>query len=129
MENVKYYSGEGKYRICLEISSTDGNGICAFLKGGEKPHMGGTVVASPRMKSSAEDEEDRTADIWISSVPGHKDVEAALPVAKYLAVVLNEPVSVSAGIHIEYADGEELRLLCDNCRLAAEQFVKEYQSI
>ncbi|MDO4554945.1 MAG: hypothetical protein Q4B70_07370 [Lachnospiraceae bacterium] len=127
MITKEYFYGDGKYQISLQVTMTDGNGLCCFLTGGQKPHLGGTVVSAPREKSSAIEESDRTADFWVSSVPGHKDVEAAIPIAKYLAVTLNEPVSVSAGIHIENAKPDEIRLLCGNCKKAAEIFVEEYK--
>ena len=111
--------GEGKYRISIVGLTTGGNGICAFMTGGEKPHNGGTVVAVPRMKSNAADAEDRTADLWVSGVPGHKDTEIGMPAAKLLAVTLNEAVSLTVGIHIGLADQEEIRLLCRNAMEAA----------
>ena len=123
MQTIKTTAGTGRYTVTLTAWTTEGNGICAFLTGGEKPHNGGTVVACPRLKSNARNNEDRTADIWVSGVPGHKDTEVGIPIAIQLAVALNEPISLTAGIHIDHATPDEVRLLCDNCARAAEELI------
>lgn len=119
--------GEGKFTIHLRAFTTRGNGICAFLTGGVKEHNGGTVVAVPRLKSNAKDDQDRTADIWISAVPRHKDTEIGVPVAKKMAVAINEAISLTCGIHIDHATKEEIKKICDNCMMAADEFISHYQ--
>jgi hypothetical protein len=121
--------GAGRYQITLQAFTTNGQGLCAFLTGGEKPHNGGTVVAVPRLKSNAKNENDRTADIWVSAVPHHKDTEAGMPIAKKLAVELNEAISLTVGIHIDHAAPEEIKMLYENCLEAARQFIDEYKKM
>lgn len=129
MKRFKAVAGEGRHTVEIEAFSTDGRGICAFMTGGARPHNGGTVVANPRLKSNAQNENDRTADIWVSCVPGHKDTEIGVPVAKRIAVAINEAVSLTVGIHIDHAQKETIELLCDNCMEAAERLVEEYKKI
>ncbi len=124
---LKVSCGEGRYVIHIDAFTTSGRGLCAFIYGGERAHNGGTVIASPRMKSNAKHENDRTADVSISCVPGHKDTEAGVKVAKYLAVTLNEAVSLTCGIHIDHASFDEIMLLQENCMGAAKAFVEAYQ--
>ena len=126
MHAIEVQAGEGRYLITLCGWTTEGCGICAFLTGGERPHNGGTVVANPRLKSNAKHGEDRTADLWVSGVPGHKDTEIGMPVAKHLAVALNEAVSLTSGIHMDHARPDEVKLLCDNCFAAADKFIAAY---
>ncbi len=126
MKQITSTIGTGRYQINVQGTTTNGHGICAFMTGGEKPHNGGTVVANPRLKSNAKHNEDRTADIWISCVPGHKDTEIGVSIAKLLAVKLNEAISLTVGIHIDHATPEEVKLLCENCTKAAEQFITLY---
>lgn len=129
MSPLQVTCGEGRYQITLQAFTTNGQGICAFLTGGEKPHNGGTVVAVPRLKSNAKNENDRTADIWVSAVPRHKDTEAGVPIAKKLAVELNESISLTVGIHIDHAAPEEIKMLYQNCLEAARQFIDLYKKM
>lgn len=123
MEIIEAKAGEGRTSVEIHAFLTGEKGICAFLTGGVI-HNGGTVVASPRLKSNAKNEEDRTADIWISAVPCHKDTEAGLPVAKYLAVTINQAVSLTCGIHVDHASKEEIQEICENCMEAARKLAE-----
>ena len=127
MKTIHASAGDGRYTVHVDAFSTEGKGLCAFLYGGEIPHNGGTVVAVPRLKSNSTHDHDFTADIWISAVPHHKDTEIAVPIAKLMAVQLNEPISLTAGIHIDKASREEINRLCQNCQEAALQFIKKYR--
>ena len=127
MKTIHASAGDGRYTVHVDAFATEGTGLCAFLYGGEIPHNGGTVVAVPRLKSNSTHDHDFTADIWISAVPHHKDTEIAVPIAKLMAVQLNEPISLTAGIHIDKASREEINLLCQNCQEAALQFIKKYR--
>lgn len=127
MKQITVTYGDGKYAIRIDGFCTGGRGICAFMTGGISPHNGGTVVANPRLKSNAKTADDRTADIWVSCIPGHKDTEIGAPVAKLIAVRVNEAISLTIGIHIDHASREEVDLLCANCKAAAERFILEYQ--
>lgn len=127
MKTIHASAGDGRYTVHVDAFSTEGKGLCTFLYGGEIPHNGGTVVAVPRLKSNSTHDHDFTADIWISAVPHHKDTEIAVPIAKLMAVQLNEPISLTAGIHIDKASREEINLLCQNCQEAALQFIKKYR--
>ena len=127
MKTIHASAGDGRSTVHVDAFSTEGKGLCAFLYGGEIPHNGGTVVAVPRLKSNSTHDHDFTADIWISAVPHHKDTEIAVPIAKLMAVQLNEPISLTAGIHIDKASREEINLLCQNCQEAALQFIKNYR--
>lgn len=127
MKTIHASAGDGRYTVHVDAFSTEGKGLCAFLYGSEIPHNGGTVVAVPRLKSNSTHDHDFTADIWISAVPHHKDTEIAVPIAKLMAVQLNEPISLTAGIHIDKASREEINLLFQNCQEAALQFIKKYR--
>lgn len=81
-------------------------GVCAMLVGGDSPHVGGVAVAVPRKKSSGDD---ITCDVSQICLPGYKDIYAAADVADALARELNEPVSVTAGIHMDGACGWRYR--------------------
>lgn len=105
-------AGEGRYQITLTLTDT-GHGIHGLLTGGEKPHVGGVVLAIPRPSLSGEG---WSADVYITPVPGHKDVDVARTVAEMLARELRLPVSITAGIHSDHLCLEELNQLICHCK-------------
>jgi len=103
--------GEGRCQISLTLMDT-GNGIHGLLTGGEKPHVGGVVLALPRPSLRGEG---WSADIYITPVPGHKDVDVARRVAETLARELRFPVAITAGIHSDQLRPEELNEIICHC--------------
>jgi len=99
-----------------------GKGWCGLLTGGEEPHIGGLVMAVPRPSLTGEG---MSCDVWINPVPGHKDTEVAVPLAKALCLHFNAVVTISAGIHVDAATVEDIRLISDNCRAAGEIFLSQ----
>ncbi|HBP66512.1 MAG TPA: hypothetical protein DD730_20190 [Desulfosporosinus sp.] len=104
--------GEGRYEITLTLTDT-GHGIHGLLTGGERPHVGGVVLAIPRPSLSGEG---WSADVYITPVPGHKDVDVARTVAEMLARELRLPVSITAGIHSDHLCLEDLSQLICHCK-------------
>lgn len=104
-------AGSGKLAVSASAFGTGGNGLCVMLTGGEKAHVGGTAYAVPRMRS---DGTGLTADISTICGPGHKDVYAAAAAAKNISIMFNEPVCVTAGIHVDHAGEEEIAELDRN---------------
>lgn len=103
--------GEGRCQITLTLTDT-GHGIHGLLTGGEKPHVGGVVLALPRPSLSGKG---WSADVYITPVPGHKDVDIARTVAEMLTRELQLPVAITAGIHSDNLTPEELSKLICHC--------------
>jgi len=103
--------GQGRCRISLILIDT-GNGLHGLLTGGEKSHVGGVVLALPRPSLSGKG---WSTDVYITPVPGHKDVDVARTVADTLARALQCPVVVTAGIHSDNLRPEELSEIIDHC--------------
>lgn len=103
--------GEGRCQISLILMDT-GNGLNGLLVGGEKPHVGGVVLAIPRPSLSGKG---WSADVYIMPVPGHKDVDVARKVAETLARELRCSVVVTAGIHSDHLRPEELSEIIGHC--------------
>ncbi len=109
---TEYTGGTGKYEVRLEIIRHD-EGLTAVLTGGEKTHVGAVVLALPRQSLTGEGS---SCDLYVLPVPGHKDDVVARPAAEALCTALNEPVCVSAGIHMDNASGEDIaafKAACD----------------
>jgi len=119
---VKCFSvsaGEGRLHVTLDVSSTDGEGACAFLYGGDLPHVGGVALAAPGPEVHGEHLS--SCDLWQVTVPGHKDVEAAALVARRLCKAIGAPVSVTCGVHVDAATPEDLSSLMQSFRELAEE--------
>lgn len=108
--------GEGRCQISLTLHNT-GDGINGLLIGGERPHIGGVVMALPRPSLRGEG---WSADIYITPVPGHKDIEVAKKVAAVLAQELHNIVVITAGIHSDDLSPDELSKIISHCDTLTE---------
>lgn len=116
--------GEGRCQISLILMDT-GNGLSGLLTGGGKPHVGGVVLALPRPSLSGKG---WSADVYITPVPGHKDVDVARTVAETLARELQCPVVVTAGIHSDNLSPEELSEIICHCNTLTQTALASLKS-
>lgn len=116
--------GTGKHAIRLDVIMTK-DGINVLLTGGESPHIGGVVLLVPRQSLTGAG---IGSDSWVSPVPGHKDVFAAQKVGNIICREVNEVVAVTAGIHIDNALAEDIKIIMENClqgaKIASEKIIK-----
>lgn len=118
------HEGEGRCALSLMIIDT-GAGIQGLLTGGEKPHIGGSVLGIPRPSLTGEG---RGVDLFVIPVPGHKDVEVARFLAERLARGLNQIVTISAGIHSAQITDAELRAIQRSCEKLGEAALERLAS-
>ncbi len=111
MKCINVEEGEGKYKILLTATFT-GQGVLVNLLGGETPHLGAVVISLPR--PGLKDPEEISSTTSLLPLPGHKDDQAARPVAEMLVRETGQPVSVAAGIHVDNATAEDIQILLDN---------------
>lgn len=112
MKHYQIESGTGRHRVFLFATVTAG-GILASLVGGEEPHLGGVVLSVPR--PSLADSAVVSCTSSVIPLVGHKDDEAARPLAEKLARETKMPVSVAAGLHIDNASAGDISELLNNC--------------
>lgn len=117
--------GQGRCQVSLTLQNT-GNGINGLLIGGEKPHVGGVVLALPRPSLQGKG---WSSDLFITPVPGHKDVEVARKVADLLAREFRCPVVVTAGIHSDGLNQEELSLIIRHCESLAQAGLAAFKQV
>ncbi len=115
--------GEGRCQISLILTDT-GNGLNGLLTGGGKPHVGGVVLAIPRLSLSGIG---WSTDVYITPVPGHKDVDVAQMVADTLARELQCPVVVTAGIHSDHLVPEELNEIISHCATLTQSALASFK--
>lgn len=121
MENYYVEEGEGKHKVFLWATAT-GEGILVNILGGEKPHLGAVVVSLPG--PGLADPSVISCTTSVLPLPGHKDDEAARPVAEMLARATGQPVSVAVGMHIHKARQEDIDKLLCNTGVAAKRLLK-----
>ena len=121
---LRVTTGTGKHK--LELSGFDtGEGVVAYLIGGELPHVGGVVLATPRLSISGSG--DTSCDIYSIPVTGHLDNELGAHVAKELCRNLQVPISITSGIHVDNATENDLRLILENGHTIVQHFLKLLQ--
>lgn len=77
-----------------------GEDVALAIYGGQRPHIGCTVLAVPRPSLSGTG---RSATVSTLNRTGHKDDVVAAAVAKQVAARLDCAVSCSCGIHVDHA--------------------------
>ena len=123
MRHVCVSAGEGRFQITLEAVVTDGEGLSCFLYGGTLPHVGGAVLAVPG--PTLHGKQLSRVDVWSMTVPGHKDAEAAQQVARKIVIATQQSASVTCGVHVDNATGEELSILGKNIDAATDALIAQ----
>ena len=118
VKNFFVQAGEGKHTVSITATLT-GDGIIIQLLGGEKPHVGAVALGLPR--PSLADPAQTSCNCIVIPLLGHKDDEAARPVAERLARLYGQPVAVVAGIHIDRAAAADIDLLKKNTGAALDK--------
>lgn len=125
MRRASVQVGEAELCVTLEVMATDGNGLACFLHGGTLSHVGGQALAAP--SPILHGERLSRCDLWVATVPGHKDSEVAAEVARRLCIAREEPVSVTAGIHVDAATSAQIEVLRENCLKAVDAILDALQ--
>ena len=112
--------GDGPYRVRALFLRCGGD-AAAVVRGGTGYHVGAVSLALY--------EPDRgSATVSTITAPGHRDDAVSARFAKELARTLRCTVSVTVGVHIDHASGDELETLRQNCeqclRLLAERLTQ-----
>lgn len=105
-----------------------GPDLSVTLCGGTHYHVGAVALGIPRQ--SLKDSQEPSASVSVLCVTGHKEDDLARQVAHRFSCRFGCRVSVTAGIHIDGASGEQIKLLLDNCEVVIsdiERQMKEFQ--
>ncbi len=113
-------SGEGKHRIIGNLNCT-GNGLVIQIMGGELPHVGTVVLCQPR--PSLDDKNVISVTSSTLNLLHHKDDEVARPIGEKIARELNQVVVAIAGIHVDEADENDIKLLMRNAFYVADMLL------
>lgn len=111
MEQLSFEAGEGVYRVEATVTLC-GSDLSVCICGGDTPHIGAVALASPRM--SLADKEKTSASASVICVTGHKEDELAREAALELSTLFKCQAVVAAGIHIDNATGDDIKVLWKN---------------
>ena len=94
-----------QHKISVKIQEI-GNDLNICIFGGDEPHIGAVALGIPI--TLPHDPLTQTSSVSLMTVPGHKEDEFALRVARQLTKQLNKVIVVSCGIHIQDIKKEEI---------------------
>lgn len=107
MEGIIVYEKELSFsKLSMQIIKV-GNDYNIILQGGEKPHIGCTVLAIPRL--SLMDDGSISATSSVLNVTGHKDEEICRYVAEKICMKKNAIVVCSGGFHMDNISQERIQ--------------------
>lgn len=115
--------GKDKYTVVIDALTTEKKGITLRITGGDGPHVGAVALAVPSLNAATGE---KTCDVSILTGPGHKDRFLAEKVADMICRRTGEFVSATAGVHIDNATGDDLKILIENTIKASELFLEKY---
>lgn len=122
MTAVSSKAGEAPHLV--EISAIFcGADICVSICGGTHYHIGAVALGIPR--PSLKDASKLSASVSVLCALGHKEDELARDAAHRLAVTFGCKVCACAGLHIDEASAEDIRVLWENYEQALADFGKK----
>ncbi len=101
-----------EYEITL-VAQFCGRDLNISVFGGEKAHIGAVAIAVANLDGY---ERKYSPTVSCISVLDHKDEEVARYVAKELATFLNNQVVVTAGIHVDNATTDDIKIIMNNVK-------------
>lgn len=119
MTEISLYYGEGEQRVFLEAQLM-GKDLAVSLKAG-RAHIGAVALAVP-CKDNAEGV---LASCSVMTVPGHRDNIPAEQAAMRICKAFSCVVSVTAGLHIDKANKEQIEALVKNCSCVVDLLLNE----
>ena len=105
-------AGDGKPVVSGFLTLTDGGAVLQLF-GGTLEHVGSVTVCLPRPSLADGDRTSVTSSVI--NLPSHKEELVGRPAAEMLAAALNMPVVCIAGIHVDGATSDDIKLLTENC--------------
>ncbi|OQY02631.1 MAG: hypothetical protein B6I26_00305 [Desulfobacteraceae bacterium 4572_130] len=95
-----------------------GNDLLIAIYGGEKPHIGAVSCAHPRPSLKKSDIISSTASVICLSA--HKEYDIAKAVSEILASCLNTTTVVTAGMHWDKINDQEIKKVIKNSRILVD---------
>ncbi len=113
--------GEGRYAVTARAERCGGD-LLLLITGGEAPHVGAAALAQY-------EPERRSATVSSLCAYGHRDDSVAARFAKEAARAGKCSAAAAAGIHVDDAGPEDLKLLRENCERCLEALLERMDEI
>ena len=117
---------EGKYDLEAHVRFI-GQDLLVAIWGGEKPHIGAVSIAQPR--PSLKDPMITSSTASVFCLLGHKEDELAKAAAEILSAALNTNVIVTAGIHWDNIDQNDIGKVIQNSDILLELILQKIASL
>ena len=95
-----------------------GNDLLIAIFGGDKPHIGAIACAYPRPSLKNSSIISSTASVICIS--GHKEYDIAKAVSEIIASCLNTTTVVTAGMHWNKINDQEIKKVIENSRILVD---------
>lgn len=118
----QFRAGNDSLDVQMLVTRTP-SGIIIQLLGGNKPHVGATVITHPRPSLALEGQ--ISCNSIVIPELGHKEDELAKPLAEKIAIALNCTVVLVAGIHVDNATLEDIQNIKRICWQLVDQFISD----
>lgn len=94
-----------------------------LVSGGERPHIGCTVLAIPRLSLDGTKKISSTASVM--NVTGHKDEEVCRYLAEKVAAGKNAVVVCTGGIHMDGITKEQIEIIVETVKRIAVEIIEK----
>ena len=116
-ESVVYRRKLTFSQITMQITRL-GSDYHIAIWGGEKPHIGCTILALPRPSLTGDGSRSATASVL--NVTGHKDEQICRYLAEQAAIRTGATVVCTGGFHVDDATQEQIREVMEAVKELAE---------
>lgn len=99
-----------------------GQDYCIQIKGGQKPHIGCVVLATPR--ASLEDETKTSVTSSVLNRVGHKDEYICRYMAEQVAKEKNKVTLCTGGFHVDHMTKEQIQEVLDAVKDATKSVIR-----
>lgn len=119
---IRAAAGSGRHRISATALCI-GEDICISVWGGSRPHIGSVAIAVPRQSIQKPGQLRATSSVF--NFVGHKDEAVAREIAETVAMRLDRNVVVTAGIHVEDMNHDDLVTILGNVAKLKERIITD----
>ena len=108
--------------LCVEVHCL-GADYHILVSGGERPHIGCTVLAIPRPSMDGDGKMSSTASVL--NVTGHKDEDVCRYLAEKVSAGKNAVVVCTGGVHMDRITKEQIAEIVEAVRIIAVEIVEK----
>lgn len=118
-------AGDGE-NVIEAVAAICGDDLSVTLCGGTHYHVGAVTLGIPRQ--SLRDSEEPSASVSVLCVTGHKEDDLAKQMTHRFTCEFGCRVCVTAGIHIDGASEEQIKLLLNNCEMVISDIEQQIKT-